>query len=156
MAATSTNKQPLLVDHVLHYVVNLDTSINDGMDIVGTNTAALIIDGTNSDGAIIEDIYHGLGGFMVCKGDDPIAAMWLWLTNSKTAIPAVVVSDKDYQDSDRSDALQLLVDFTTDFAEQMGFKYAFAWAKEGMLLDRYRKAEWYVDETPSYEVIMKY
>ena len=57
MAATSTNKQPLLVDHVLHYVVNLDTSINDGMDIVGTNTAALIIDGTNSDGAIVEDIY---------------------------------------------------------------------------------------------------
>ena len=57
MAATSTNKQPLLVDHVLHYVVNLDTSINDGMDIVGTNTATLIIDGTSSDGAIVEDIY---------------------------------------------------------------------------------------------------
>ena len=57
MAATSTNKQPLLVDHVLHYVVNLDTSINDGMDIVGTNTASLIIDATTSDGAIIEDVY---------------------------------------------------------------------------------------------------
>ena len=58
MAATSTNKQPLLVDHVLHYVVNLDTSINDGMDIVGTNTLQhLIIDGTSSDGAIVEDIY---------------------------------------------------------------------------------------------------
>ena len=103
-----------------------------------------------------EEKRDGLGGFMVCKGDDPIAAMWLWITNSKTAIPAVVVSDKSYQDADRSDALQLLVDFTTDFAEQMGFKYAFAWAKEGMLLDKYRKAEWYVDETPSFEVIMKY
>ncbi len=57
MAATSTNKQPLLVDHVLHYVVNLDTAINDGMDIVGTNTAVLIVDGSTSDGAIIEDIY---------------------------------------------------------------------------------------------------
>ena len=68
MAATSTNKQPLLVDHVLHYVVNLDTSINDGMDIVGTNTAALIIYGTNSDGAIIEDIYtisRGTTGYKV-------------------------------------------------------------------------------------------
>ena len=57
MAATSTNKQPLLVDRVLHYVVNLDTVINDGMDIVGTNTATLLVDGTSSDGAIIEDIY---------------------------------------------------------------------------------------------------
>ena len=57
MAATSTNKQPLLVDHVLHYAVNLDTSINDGLDIVGTNTATLIIDSTNQDGAILEDVY---------------------------------------------------------------------------------------------------
>jgi len=57
MAATSTNKQPLLIDRVLHYVVNLDTSINNGMDIVGTNTASLIVDATNTDGAILEDIY---------------------------------------------------------------------------------------------------
>ena len=57
MASTSTNKQPLLVDHLLHYVVNLDTSINDGMDIVGTNTATLLIDGSTSDGALVEDIY---------------------------------------------------------------------------------------------------
>ena len=68
MAATSTNKQPLLVDHVLHYVVNLDTSINDGMDIVGTNTASLVIDATSSDGAIVEDIYtisRGTTGYKV-------------------------------------------------------------------------------------------
>mgnify|MGYP000888760794 CR=1 FL=1 len=67
MAATSTNKQPLLVDRVLHYVVNLDTSTNDGMDIVGTNTAALIIDGTTSDGAIVEDIYSISRGTVAYK-----------------------------------------------------------------------------------------
>ena len=57
MAATSTNKQPLLVDHILHYAVNLDTALNDGIDIAGTNTAILIIDSTTADGAIVEDIY---------------------------------------------------------------------------------------------------
>ena len=57
MASTSTNKQPLLVDRILHYVVNLDTSVNDGIDIVGTNTAVLLVDSTSADGAIIEDIY---------------------------------------------------------------------------------------------------
>jgi len=103
-----------------------------------------------------EEKRQGLGGFMVCKGDDPIAAMWLWMTNSKMAIPAVVVSDRSYRDSDRSDALQLLVDFTTDFAEDLGYKYAFAWAKPGRLLDKYKKAEYYCDETPSYELILKY
>jgi len=57
MAATATNKQPLLVDHVLHYAVNLDTATNSGLDITGTNTASLIVDSTSADGAIIEDIY---------------------------------------------------------------------------------------------------
>jgi len=57
MAATSTNKQPLLIDRVLHYVVNLDTSINSSIDIVGTNTATLLVDSTSADGALIEDIY---------------------------------------------------------------------------------------------------
>ena len=57
MAATSTNKQPLLVDHVLHYVVSLEDAINNGLDAAGGNTAALLVDSTNADGAIIEDIY---------------------------------------------------------------------------------------------------
>ena len=57
MAATSTNKQPLLVDHILHYAVNLDTATNADLDVTGTNTAVLLVDSTTADGAIIEDIY---------------------------------------------------------------------------------------------------
>ena len=57
MAATSTNKQPLLVDRVLHNVVNLDNSAVGAIDIGGTNTATLVVDATQSDGCIIEDIY---------------------------------------------------------------------------------------------------
>ena len=57
MAATSTNKQPLLIDRVLHYVKNLDQAVNDGMDVTGTNTAVLLVDSTTQDGALIEDIY---------------------------------------------------------------------------------------------------
>ena len=56
MAATSTNKQPLLVDHVLHVVANLDTATNNGIDI-GNNDARLLVDSTSADGAIIEDVY---------------------------------------------------------------------------------------------------
>ena len=57
MAATSTNKQPLLVDHVLHTVVNLDLSTNEGIDVSGANTAELLVDSTSADGAVIEDLY---------------------------------------------------------------------------------------------------
>ncbi len=57
MAATSTNKQRLLVDRVLHYVCNLDTAAVGAIDVAGTNTALLIVDAIPTDGAIIEDIY---------------------------------------------------------------------------------------------------
>ena len=57
MASTSTNKQPMLVDRVLHYVVNLDTALNNGVDIIGNNTAVLLVNAVQSDGCIIEDIY---------------------------------------------------------------------------------------------------
>lgn len=60
MASTSTNKQPLLVDRVLHEVVDLagGTIAQDaGLEISGTNSAVLIIDCTTNDGAIAEDIY---------------------------------------------------------------------------------------------------
>ena len=57
MASTSTNKQPLFIDRVFHYVKNLDDAYNNGLDIKGTNNAELLIDAIGSDGAIVEDIY---------------------------------------------------------------------------------------------------
>ena len=57
MAATSTNKQPLLVDRVMHNVIDLNTAAVGAIDVVGTNTALLLVDGSQSDGCIIEDIY---------------------------------------------------------------------------------------------------
>ena len=101
---------------------------------------------------------NGLGGFIVETFPDktPIAAMFLWTTNSDTAIPAVVISDASYRDTNRSDALQLLVDFTTDFAHEMGYRFSFAWAKPGKMLEYYKKSGWTVDETPSHELIIQY
>jgi len=57
MASTSSNKQPLLIDHVLHEVVNLDGAITSTIDISGTNTAVLVVNAVSTDGALIEDIY---------------------------------------------------------------------------------------------------
>ena len=57
MASTSTNKQPLLIDSVLHNVVDLNDAISSTLNIVGTNTALLVVDCTTSDGAILEDVF---------------------------------------------------------------------------------------------------
>ena len=57
MATTSTNKQPLLVDRVMHNLVNTDNAAAASIDIAGTNTAVKLVDALQSDGCIIEDIY---------------------------------------------------------------------------------------------------
>ena len=57
MASTATNKQPLLIDRVMHNVIDMNQATVGAIDVIGTNTAALLVDGTRSDGCIIEDIY---------------------------------------------------------------------------------------------------
>jgi len=57
MSSTSTNKQPLLIDRLLHSVADTNNAFNNGNDIIGTNTAKLLVDSTTADGALIEDIY---------------------------------------------------------------------------------------------------
>ena len=61
MASTSTNKQPLLVDNVLHAAVDLNThkaAINTETPgkLNGANTAEKLIDCIGRDGAVIESI----------------------------------------------------------------------------------------------------
>jgi len=93
---------------------------------------------------------------MVCKESDPIACMFLYITNSNTAIPGIVVSDKDYRDNDRNEALQLLLDFTVKFAGDLGFKYSWAVAHENMLLKKYEKSGFAKFGNPCYELVKKY
>ena len=60
MASTSTNKQPMLIDRVLHVVKDLKgrfVSATAGIEIGGTNNAELLVDGTTADGCIIEEVY---------------------------------------------------------------------------------------------------
>ena len=60
MATTSTNKQPMMMDRVFHRIVDLTASTigsNQQVDIGGTNSAALVLDCTQNDGAIIAELY---------------------------------------------------------------------------------------------------
>ena len=105
---------------VLHYAVNLDTAINDGLDIIGTNTAALIIDSTSADGAIVEDVYtiarsaiaHTVNLYMSTARDylRPNEAVFIgkvtsattvgdvtrWEDMPKTLVPAPQVGDEPF------------------------------------------------------------
>lgn len=57
MASTSTNKQPLLVDNVFHNAVFVGDRLNNGIDVVGSNSAILLVNCIGNDGAVVEDLY---------------------------------------------------------------------------------------------------
>ena len=62
MASTSTNKQPLLVDRVMHVAVDLNphkitkNSTTPG-SVTGANTAVKLIDAISTDGCVVESMY---------------------------------------------------------------------------------------------------
>jgi len=62
MATTSTNKQPLFIDRVFHYVLNT-TDLHNGQEgddfLVSGSTSANVplVDAISTDGAIVEDLY---------------------------------------------------------------------------------------------------
>ena len=60
MASTSTNKQPLLIDRVLHSVVDtaeLSSGSGTSLDIQGANSSTVLVDCSNNDGAVVGCIY---------------------------------------------------------------------------------------------------
>ena len=83
-----------------------------------------------------EEKRSGLGGFMVCKENDPIAACWLIITNSKCAISTDTIFDLSYKDEDKEKALNLLINFVNNFAKELGYDYVNKLTKNNKLLKK--------------------
>ena len=52
---------------------------------------------------------NGKGGFMVEKNNRPICAGFIYMTNSDAVLLEWIVSDPEYRDNDRKQALELLI-----------------------------------------------
>ena len=80
MASTSTNKQPLLVDRPLHNVFTLSNQkTGDENYWLSTNNCQLIVDCSQNDGALIEDIY------IICKVANDSKKISLFMGGSDTS-----------------------------------------------------------------------
>ena len=64
---------------------------------------------------------NGTGGLMICKGDIPIIAGFLYLTNSKGALLDWIISNPQYKEKDRKTALMLLIDSCEEVAKLNGY-----------------------------------
>lgn len=97
----------------------------------------------------------GLGGLIIEKQGRPIAAGFLYLTNSKVAWTEWVVSDPTYREDDRTECLTMLVKGLEDVAISTGCKIILSVGRNKGLLNIHKELGYTVDEKPSYEISKK-
>jgi hypothetical protein len=80
---------------------------------------------------------NGNGGVIVSKYGTDICAGYLYFTNSKAVWVEFVVSNINYKDKDRKQAIMFLVDTLTEYAKLNGAKYAYVSLKSQPLINKF-------------------
>ncbi|MGY8863986.1 MAG: hypothetical protein ACKVJK_00020 [Methylophagaceae bacterium] len=96
---------------------------------------------------------NGTGGFMVSNNDSDICAGFIYLTNSKIAWIEFIISDKQYKEEDRNEAIQFLINSLSGVAEETGAKYGYAILKNKSLMKYYEEANFTVTSDNNTEMI---
>ena len=92
-------------------------------------------------------------GFIVEKNNIGIVAGYVYMTNSKAALLEWIVSNPEYRESDRKDAITLLIQAVERVLKDQGIKHVFTIGRHKSLINLHKKLDWMVDEKPSYEII---
>ena len=96
---------------------------------------------------------NGTGGLMVEKDKKPLVAGFLYFTNSDAVLLEWIVSDPEYRESDRKDAIELLINTSEQLCKNENKKYMFTIGRNKHLINTHKKLGWHVDTKPSYEII---
>jgi len=66
-----------------------------------------------------------------------------------------IVSNPDYREKDRKQAIELLIDTAEGFCKKLGCNYMFSIGRNKHLIKTHKKLGWTVDKNSSYEIIKK-
>ena len=94
-------------------------------------------------------------GFMVEKNNKPIVAGFIYETNSASVLLEWIVSDPEYRDNDRREAVELLITEAEKSTKALGYNYMFTIGRNKRLIDTHKKLGWFVDDKPSHEITKK-
>ena len=92
-------------------------------------------------------------GFIVEKNNIGVVSGYVYMTNSKAALLEWIVSNPEYRESDRKDAIELLIQAVERVLKDQGVKHIFTIGRHRSLINKHKKLGWDVDENPSYEII---
>lgn len=98
---------------------------------------------------------NGTGGFMVEKEGVPIVAGFLYITNSDLTWLEFIVSNPEYKQEDRKEAIELLINGIESFCKSLNKSSIFSIGKNKHLIETHKKLGWNVDEKPSFEIVKK-
>ena len=96
---------------------------------------------------------NGTGGIIIEKDNQPIVAGFLYFTNSDAVLLEWIVSNPQYREDDRKDAIELLINTCKALCKDEGKKYMFTIGRNKHLINTHKKLGWHVDTKPSYEII---
>jgi len=96
---------------------------------------------------------EGLCGVIVSKENVDICAGFLFLTNSKVAHAEYIISNFEYKDKDRKEAIEFLIHSLSAIAKDRGCKYIFTSLKNDSLISRYENCGYKKGSTGCTEMI---
>jgi len=92
-------------------------------------------------------------GVVVTANDKLIMAAFIYLTNAKVALLEWIISDPDYREDNRKQALELLITGGEEVIKSLGYKFTFSMCRSKNLGETYKKLGWHKDEEPSFEFV---
>ena len=69
---------------------------------------------------------NGTGGFIVENENKPVLAGFIYTTNSKVIWLDWIISDPNYREKNRKEAIELLINASENVCRTMGYKYVFS------------------------------
>ena len=96
---------------------------------------------------------NGTGGLIVEKGEQPIVAGFLYFTNSQAVLLEWIISNPEYRNTDRQEAIELLINMAEEICKKQGQVHMFSIGRNKHLIETHKKLGWHVDSKPSYEII---
>jgi hypothetical protein len=95
----------------------------------------------------------GKCGMMVSKDGENICAGFLYFTNSKTAWLEYIVSNFEYKNKDRHEAIELLINMLSELAKDKGIKYIYTSLKSKSLIKKYENCGFITGDNNCQEMI---
>ena len=98
---------------------------------------------------------NGTGGIMIEKDGKSIVAGFIYETNSASILLEWIISNPDYRDEDRQQAVEMLIIEAERKTKELGYNYMFTIGRNKNLIETHRKLGWHVDDKSSHEIIKK-